>query len=119
MSLDFYDQSGKPYAYSDDGQTIYTFGGVPIAYLDGDSIYGFDGGHLGYFHSGAIHDSRGNTLLFTDGVTGGPMKPMKQMKPMKGMKQMLPMKGMKQMKPMKPLFSMSWSQLLPKAIFGA
>lgn len=119
MSLDFYDQSGKPYAYSGDGQTIYTFEGVPIAYLDGDSIYGFDGGHVGYFHSGAIHDSRGNTLLFTDGVTGGPMKPMKQMKPMKGMKQMLPMKGMKQMKPMKPLFSMSWSQLIPKAIFGA
>lgn len=119
MSLDFFDLSGKPYAYSDDGETIYTFEGVPIAYLDGDSIYGFNGSHLGYFHSGAIHDCHGNTLLFSDGATGGPMKPMKQMKPMKGIKQMLPMKGMKQMKPMKPMFSMGWSQLPPKAIFGS
>lgn len=119
MYLDFYDQSGKPYAYSDDGQTIYTFGGAPIAYLDGDSIYGFDGRHVGYFHNGAILDASGKTLLFTNGAAGGPMKPMKQMKPMKGMKQMLPMKGMKQMKPMKPMFSMSWSQLAAKAVFGA
>ena len=119
MSLDFYDQSGKLYAYSDDGHAIYTFGGVPIAYLDGDSIYGFDGRHVGYFQNGAIFDPLGNTVLFTDGTTGGPMKPMRQMKPMKGMKQMLPMKGMKQMKPMKPMFSMGWSQLSPKAIFGA
>lgn len=119
MSFDFYNQSGSPYAYSDDGQTIYTFGGTPIAYIDGDSIYGFGGQHVGYFHSGAILDPQGNTLLFTDDATGGPMKPMKQMKPMKGMKQMLPMKGMKQMKPMKPMFSMGWSQLPPKAVFGA
>lgn len=119
MSLDFYDKSGKPYAYSDDGQTIYTFGGAPIAFLDGDSIYGFDGRHVGYFHNNAILDPSGNTLLFTDAAIGGPMKPMKQMKPMKGMKQMLPMKGMKQMKPMKPMFSMGWSQLAPNAVFGS
>lgn len=119
MSLDFYNQSGSPYAYSDDGQTIYTFSGIPIAHIDGDSIYGFGGQHVGYFHNGAILGPQGNTLLFTDDATGGPMKPMKQMKPMKGMKQMLPMKGMKQMKPMKPMFSMGWSQLSPKAVFGA
>jgi hypothetical protein len=117
MSLYFYDQFGKSYAYSDDGQTIYTFGGAPIAYLDGDSIYGFDGRHVGYFLKGAILDPGGNTLLFTDAATGGPMKPMKQMKPMKGMKQMLPMKGMKQMKPIQPMFSLDWSQLVPKAVF--
>lgn len=119
MSLDFYDQSGKPYAYSEDGQTIYTFSGAPIAYFDSDSIYGFDGRHVGYFHNGSILDPSGNTLLFTDAAISGPMKPMKQMKPMKGMKQMLPMKGMKQMKPMKPMFSMSWSQIVPKTAFDA
>ena len=119
MSLDFYDQSGKPYAYSDDGHTVFTFGGVPVAYIDGDSIYSFNGQHVGYFQSGAVLDPQGDTLLFSDGSSGGPMKPMKQMKPMKSMKQMLPMKGMKQMKPMKPMYSMGWSPLSPKDIFGA
>ncbi len=38
---------------------------------------------------------------------------------MKGMKQMLPMMGMKQMKPIQPMFSLGWSQLVPKAAFGA
>lgn len=118
MSLDFFDQSGKPYAYSEDGIAIYAFDGTPIAYIDDDSIYHYDGRHVGYFHSGAVLDDYGNTLLFTDGATGGPMKPMKQMKPMKSMKQMLPMKGMKQMKPMRPMFTLGWFQLMPKSIFG-
>jgi hypothetical protein len=30
MSLDFYDRNGQAYAYSDDGETIYTFGGTPM-----------------------------------------------------------------------------------------
>jgi hypothetical protein len=89
------------------------------AYIDDGSIYSFSGQHLGYFQQGSIYDSGGNALLFTDGASGGPMKPMKQMAPMKGMKQMLPMRGMKQMKPMKPMFSPSWSQLPPKSLFGA
>ena len=117
MALDFYDSSGQPYAYSDDGHVLYTFGGVPIGYIDGDSIYGFDGAHRGYFRNGAIFDSAGDTILFTDGATGGPMKPMRQMKPMKSMKQMLPMKGMKAMRPMKPMFSMGWSDSAPEAHF--
>lgn len=94
MSNDFFDQSGKPYAYSDDGIAIYAFDGTPIAYVDDDSIYSFDGRHVGYFHSGAILDGYGRTLLFTDGATGGPMKPMK------------------------PMFTLGWSQLMPKTIFG-
>ena len=118
MSNDFFDQSGNPYAYSDDGIAIYAFDGTPIAYVDDDSIYSYDGRHVGYFHSGAILDGDGHTLLFTDGATGGPMKPMRLMKPLKSLKQMLPMKGMKQMKPMKPMFTLGWSQLMPKTIFG-
>lgn len=119
MTLDFYDRSGRPYAYSEDGETIYTFSGVPIAYIDDDSIYGFNGRHLGHFQSGAVYDQHGNTLIFTDEASGGPMKPMRQMKPMKSMKQMLPMKAMKQMKPMRPMFSLGWSQYSPEQVFGA
>lgn len=52
MSLDFYDRNGRPYAYSDDGEHIFTFNGKPVAYICEDSIYRFDGQHVGYFESG-------------------------------------------------------------------
>lgn len=117
MSFDFYDQGGRAYAYSDDGEAVYTFDGMPIAFIENDSIYGYDGRHIGYFNNGAIFDPYGNTLLFTNAATAGPMKPMLAMKPMKGMKQMKPMKGMKQMKPMKPMSSMGWSQLILEEVF--
>lgn len=117
MSLDFYDSRGRPYAYSDDGETLFTFGGAPIAYISDDSIYAFGGSHIGYFNDGMIRDAHGNVLLFTQNASGGPMKPMKQMKPMKGMKQMKPMKGMKQMKPMRPMKSLGWSSYSPEDVF--
>jgi hypothetical protein len=118
MSLDFYDYQGRPYAYSYDGETIYSFLGIPIAYISNDSIYSFSGKHLGYFNDGIIRDQHGDSLLFTDGASGGPMKPMKMMKPMKGMKRMKPMKGMKETKPMRPMKTLSWSSLTPEGVFG-
>ena len=54
MALDFYDSIGRPYAYSDDGDTIYTFGGKPIVHISGDSLYSFSGRHLGFFENGQI-----------------------------------------------------------------
>lgn len=116
--LHFLPQSGQPYAYSDDGEHIYTFGGKPVGYLADGSIFNFDGRHLGYFHHGALFDQAGQTLLFTHEASGGPMKPIKQMLPMKGVKQMRPMKGMKQMKPMKPMFGLGWSQIYLEQVFG-
>ena len=117
MSLDFYDSNGRPYAYTDDGESIYSFTGIPIAYISDDSIYSFSGTHIGYFNDGMIRDGNGDVLLFTDDASGGPMKPMKQMKPMKSMKQMKPMKGMKQMKPMRPMKTIGWSSYEPESIF--
>lgn len=117
MSLDFYDSNGRPYAYTDDGKTIYSFTGIPIAYISDDSIYSFSGVHVGYFNDGMVRDSNGDVLLFSGDASGGPMKPMKQMKPMKSMKQMKPMKGMKQMKPMRPMKTLGWSSYTPEDIF--
>lgn len=117
MALDFYDSHGRPYAYSDDGQTIFTFGGRPIAHIDGDSIYSFSGAHIGFFENGQIWDHSGSVVLFTDGASGGPMKPLKALKPLKGLKQLKPLKGLKQLKPLKPLKRMSWSALAPEQIF--
>lgn len=117
MSLDFYDKNGRAYAYSKNGEVIYTYTGIPIAYIHDDSIFSFSGAHIGYFNDGILRDSRGAVLLFTNGAVGGSMKPMKQMKPMKSMKQMRPMKGLKQMKPMRPMKTMGWSEYLPEDIF--
>ncbi len=63
MSRDFYDSNGRPYAYSDDGETIYTFGGRPVAYIDGDSVYLFSGSHLGFFQNGQVWGHAGNVVL--------------------------------------------------------
>ena len=110
MSLDFYNSQGQPYAYSDNGETIYSFPGVPIAHIDGDSIYSFSGAHAGYFNDGMIQDRQGGVLLFTSDANGGPMEPMTAMRPIK---------GKKQMKPMRPMSSLSWSASSPEEIFGA
>lgn len=117
MSLDFYDASGRPYAYSDDGETLYTFDGKPLGYIDGDSIYAFNGNHLGYFEGGAIRDRAGDTVLFSDKASGGPAKPMKQITPIKANKQIKPIKGVKQLKPVKPINSLNWSKLKPDQLF--
>jgi hypothetical protein len=119
MLLDFYDSQGRPYAYCDDGETIYTFTGIPIAYISDDSVYSFSGSHIGYFNDGLIRDQYGAILLFTEGASGSPMKPMEMMKPMKSTKQMKPMKGMKQMKPMRPINSLGWSDSSPEEVFEA
>ena len=118
MSLDFYDSNGKAYAYSDDGLHIFSFIGAPLGYISDDSIYSFSGAHIGYFNDGVLRDNRGNALLFTPESSGGPIKPVRQMKPMKGMKQMKPMKGMKQMKPIRPIKTYGWSSYELDSIWG-
>jgi len=117
MSLNFYNSNGRPYAYSDDGETIFTFGGKPIAHIDGDSIFSFSGAHLGFFEGGQVWDHSGSVLLYTENTSGGPLKPLKALKPLKGLKQLKPLKGLKQLKPLKALKNMAWSKQAPEAVF--
>ena len=117
MSLDFYDADGQPYAYTDDGETIYTFDGTPVAYIHGNSIYSFAGAHLGFFENGHVWDHSGYALLFTDGATGGPVKPVRGIKPVKGIRQIKEVKGIKEIKPIKPIRSPAWSSLSPQEVF--
>lgn len=117
MSPDFYDRTGRPYAYSDDGGTIYTFSGTPVAYIEGDSVYGFNGRHLGFFESGSVYDKFGDTLLFSADSGWVPIKPVRQSKPVKSIKQMPAVKAMKRAKPMKPMFGVDWSRHSPEQVF--
>ena len=118
MLLDFFDASGLPYAYCDDGYTIFTFGGAPVAFIDNDSVYSFSGSHLGFFENGNVWDHRGCVVLFTSGGFDGPMKPLRSLKPLKGLKSLKPLKGLKSLKPLKALKTMNWSSMSPLQFFG-
>ena len=117
MILDFYDKSGTPIAYSDDGEHIYTFGGKPVGYFSSGSVYAFSGKHLGRFENGLLRDNKGNVALFSQEASEGPIKPIKQIKPIKGIKQIRPVKGIKQIKPIKPISTLGWSPLSGKQFF--
>jgi hypothetical protein len=117
MEIDFYDASGNPVAYSQDGKDIYLFSGSPVAYIEGDAIYSFSGRHLGWFENGLIRDRWGNCVFFTDGATGGPVRPVRRSKPVKGAKHVKPVKGVKEVRPVKAVNSLSWSSLSGPAFF--
>lgn len=108
MAIDFYDKSGTPIAYMEDGKHIYLFSGKPVAYLSGNAVYSFLGSHLGWFENGWIRDKGGQCVFFTSDADGRPVKPVKQVKPVK---------GVKQVKPVKPVKSLSWSNLSEQQFF--
>ena len=62
----FFDSTGTPIAYIDheDGATVYSFAGKPLAYLDGESIFGFNGKHLGWFEDGVLWNYSGSQAGF-------------------------------------------------------
>jgi hypothetical protein len=115
--IDFYDQSGSPVAYTQDGVHIYTFTGHPVAHLDGESVYSFSGKHLGWFENGWIRDNSGCCVFYTHDAHGGPVKPVKQVKPVKSVKSVEPVKSVKLVRPVKTVKSLSWSNLSGEQFF--
>lgn len=118
MAIEFYDKSGAPTAYSEDGEHIFLFSGVPVAFMDGDAVFSFAGRQLGWFEDGWIRDKSGHCVFFTHDATGGPVKPVKHVKPVKGVKHVKPVKGVKQVKSVKAVKSLSWSPLSGPQFFG-
>ena len=117
MSLNFFDSNGMPFAYSDNGETIYTFDGRPVAYLYDESLYAFSGLHRGFFEDGQIWDSAGSVVLFTPVAYGGPMKPLKSALPLKVFRQLAPFKALRNVRPPRPFKNKSWSSTLPENHF--
>ncbi|MDP2762641.1 MAG: hypothetical protein Q8O64_19945 [Sideroxyarcus sp.] len=109
MTINFYNKTGKPIAYSEDGEFIYLFSGKPVAYIAGDVVYSFSGEHLGWLEDGWILDKSGKCVFFTDDTIGDPVKPVKHVKPVKGVKHVKPVKGVKHVKNVKAVKSPSWS----------
>ncbi len=101
---------GDPKAYiaHDDEATIYSFNGVPLAYIDENSnIYGFNGRHLGWFEDEIIWDHKGQRLGFTSRTCPS----FTQFEPFKGFKQFKPFRAFKQFAPFKPFKSYSNSNI--------
>jgi len=117
MSLDFYNKSGKPIAYTSDGEYLYLFNGKPVAFLSGNAVYSFSGKHIGWFEDGWIRDKNGKCVFFTSEASGGPVKPVKNVKPVKGVKHVKPVKGVKQVKSVKAVKSLSWSSFSGEQFF--
>ena len=101
-------ETGKATAYiaTDEENTIYSWGGKPLAYLESDSsskdfdIYGFNGKHLGWFVQGVVRDHEGfATCAIRERIKSA------QYEPYKGYKQYKPYKAYKQYAPYRPAFS--------------
>jgi len=88
-----------------------------VAYIDKISIYSFSGKHIGWFIDGWIRDHSGKCIMFSEKASGGPIKPIKQIKPIKGIKQIKPIKGIKQIKPIPPFKLLTWSNISGSSLF--
>ena len=108
----FYDNHGRPTAYTEDDVHIYLFTGEPVAYLDGDAVYSFNGHQFGWFENGWIRDLQGYCVFFSENATGiGPARPVKRFCPVKRVKRVKPFKHVKAMRRTKAIKHSSWSQL--------
>ena len=118
MSLDLYDRHGAAVAYSDDGTHFFSYAGEPIAYLAGESVYSFTGAHLGTFRGGWLRDHDGAAVLFAEGATGGPVKPIRQIKPIRSIRSLMPIKGIREIPPIGAIPSYGWSSRSIRAFFS-
>lgn len=90
----------KVYIAKDEDNTIYSFHGRPLAYIDeNDNIYGFNGKHLGWFEEGIVWDHRGKRVGFTSDKCPSPTR----FEPFKGFKRFKPFKNFKAFAPNKPI----------------
>ena len=62
----FYDNYGRPTAYTEDDIHIYLFTGEPVAYIDRDAVYGYNGRQFGWFQNGWIRDLNGCCVFFSE-----------------------------------------------------
>ena len=116
--MTFYDRSGKPIAYCDDGETMYLFSGEPVAYLHKELVYSFPGIFLGRLENGWVRDRNGYCVFFTeDAAGGGPAKPAKWAKPGKGGKWGKPGKSGRMAPYARPARIAWWSDLSGEEFF--
>lgn len=115
----FYDNHGKPTAYTEDDMHIFLFTGQPVAYLSGDAVFGFNGRLLGWFNNGWIRDLNGYCVFYSENATGcGPSMPSRGSCPSKGSKASMPSKASMQSRCSRASDKTGWSPLSGKQFFA-
>ena len=115
-----YDSKGNAVAYlHDDGESIYTFKGQPVAWLSGDHVYSYSGKYLGWYQSGWVYDRSGRPALFTSGASSGPAKPARMARPARNARSARPARAARQARPARPARSTSWSALSGVEFFNS
>ena len=115
--MTFYDSTGTPVAYCDDGEKIWLFDGTPAGYLKGSLVYSYGGTLLGRFDSGWVRDNDGCCALFTESASGGPAKPAKRYMPVKQAKRNTPLKRNTYIVPNRKIDRSAWSDLSGEEFF--
>ena len=113
-----YDRTGAPTAYAlEDGETLYTYTGRPVGFIQEDCIFSMEGKFLAWYLNGWVVDSDGTRLFFTKSSEGGPVKPLRGIEPLRGIRQYCPARGRPFGKGLKPAFSLVWSPRSGSAFF--
>jgi hypothetical protein len=114
----FYNSEGRAVAYlDDDGQSIYLYDGTPVAWLSKNNVYAYSGKFLGWFENGWFIDLSGDHVFFAEGASGGPVKPIKQVRPIRGVREVRPVRGVCEVRPVKPVKSLDWSPNSDESFF--
>ena len=95
--------SGQKIAYIASDETIYLWGGKPVAYLiadraGGEDVFGFNGKHLGWFLKDMIWSHEGRPVC-----TARKAEP-HGLEPLKAAKGAIPAKAAREAVPVRPIF---------------
>ena len=58
MELTLFNQTGHPVIYfsAEDENSIFTWDGHAVAYIEEELIYGWRGKHIGWYYNGVVYD---------------------------------------------------------------
>jgi hypothetical protein len=104
------DREGSAVAYSDDGENLFLFSGVPVAYLDVGAVYSYRGEQLGWFELGWLRNKNGRCVAFADDAVAGPHKPHLRPFPPTHTKQPIPLKAKADPRLLRPIYSNDWAE---------
>ena len=107
-----YNVDGAAVAYiDDDGSSIYLYSGSPVGWMSDEYVYAYSGRYLGWMQNGWMYDRSGHPAFFTEGSSGGPVRPVRQVRPVRGVRAVRPVRGVREVRPVRPVRSLNWSAL--------
>ncbi len=113
METTLYNKHGRAVAYiAEDGETIYTWDGRAVGYLQGERLVGWNGKQLGWFTNGTVFDIFGFRAGFIRKKSPIPT----EIEPVKSAKQVHSIRGARQSRVAKPVMCYGYSERSLEAI---